>query len=59
MISLILLVFALVLFILAGLFALPATEPWRAWARVFCFGLACWVASELISRGPALLGGGR
>ena len=57
MLSLIFMVFALVLFILAGLSAIPSTEPWRSWARVVCFGLACWVAYELIARGPALLGG--
>jgi len=59
MLALILLILAGLLFVIAAAFALPVSEPWRLWARVLCIGLACWVASELISRGPALLGGGR
>ena len=58
MLALILLILAGLLFVI-GAFALPASEPWRVWARVLCIGLACWVASELIAHGPALLGGGR
>jgi hypothetical protein len=56
MLSLILLVFALVLFIIAGAFnyAGPSDWPWRN--RLICFGLACWVASELVTHGPVLLG---
>ncbi len=54
MLSLILMVFALVLFIIAGSFAYAVPDwPWRN--RLLCFGLACWVASELVSRGPGLL----
>ncbi len=53
MLSLILLVFALVLFLIAG-FVSPV-EPWRG--RLLCFGLACLAASELAARGPLLLGG--
>lgn len=43
MLSLILLVFAFVLFVVAG--ALNPAEPWRG--RLLCFGLACLVAAEL------------
>jgi len=44
MLSTIALVFALVLFIVAG--AWTTGEPWRN--RLVCFGLACWVGSELL-----------
>jgi len=43
MLSTILLVFAFVLFCVAG--ALQE-QPWRS--RLVCCGLACWVASELV-----------
>lgn len=43
MISTLLLMFALVLFILAGAWN---TDPWRS--RLVSFGLACWVAAELL-----------
>jgi hypothetical protein len=55
MLSLILLVFAFVLAVVAGLVN-PATEPWR-W-RLFCFSLACFFLAELINRVPALHVGG-
>ncbi len=45
MLSLILLVFALVLFILAG-FAVE--EPWRG--KLICAGLACMAGAELAGR---------
>lgn len=48
MLSLILLVFALVLFVVAGVVA-PA-EPWRG--RLLCIGLACWVGAELVKGMP-------
>lgn len=53
MLSLILLVFAFVLFVVAGLLNPP--EPWRG--KLLCFGLACWVLSELLKSGPALFHG--
>jgi hypothetical protein len=43
MLSIILLVFALVLFIIAGAWN---TDPWRS--RLVSFGLACWVGAELL-----------
>jgi hypothetical protein len=51
MLSLILLVFAFVLFIVAGALAIPE-PPWKT--RLICFGLACWVFSELLKGVPAL-----
>ena len=48
MLSLILLVFALVLFIVAG--AVVQVEPWRN--RLVCFGLTCWVRAELVKGFP-------
>lgn len=52
MLSLILLVFALVLFLLAGAANSPA-DPWRT--RLVCFGLACIAGAEIVSRaGPIL-----
>lgn len=51
MLSLILLVFALVLFVCGG--AVASVEPWR-W-RLLLFGLACWVGVELVRSGGALL----
>ncbi len=52
MISLILLVFALVLFVVAG--AINAAEPWRG--KLLCIGLACWVGAELVTRALPTLG---
>jgi len=51
MLSVILLVFAFVLFLVAGL-TLPETPPWRS--RLVCWGLACWVLSEIL-KGAGLL----
>lgn len=49
MLSMILLVFALVLFILAG----ALNTPWQS--RLISFGLACWVGSELLrGAGPTV-----
>jgi apolipoprotein N-acyltransferase len=45
MFSTIALVFALVLFIIAGALNPPA-DAWRT--RLVCFGLACWVAAEML-----------
>ncbi len=50
MLSLILLVFALVLFVVAGF---GAAEPWRG--RLLCCGLACWVGAEIMTHGAPLL----
>ncbi len=51
MLSLILLVFAFVLFVIAGL--APLVEPpWKT--RLISFGLACWVLSELLKGLPAV-----
>lgn len=56
MLSLIFLVFALVLAILAG-FIQPATaEPTRA--RLICFSLACFFAAELVRLVPLAIKGG-
>jgi len=51
MLSLILLVFALVLFMLAG-FLNPVDEPRRA--RLVCFGLACLVGAEILRQAVTL-----
>jgi ABC-type transport system involved in multi-copper enzyme maturation permease subunit len=51
MLSLILLVFALVLFIVAG-FVNPV-DPWRG--KLLCFGLACFVGAEIVVRSAPLL----
>ncbi len=50
MISLILLVFAFVLFCISGSLA---PEPWKS--RLVCYGLACWVLAEILTRGGPLL----
>jgi len=49
----ILMVFGFVLFVLAGV---PNVEPWPWRSRLICFGLACWVAAEMIKGGRALFG---
>ena len=51
MLSLILLVFALVLFIIAAL--VNPVDPWRG--RLLCYGLACWVGAEIVRTGAPLL----
>lgn len=48
MLSLILMVFAFVLFVIAGCFAIP--DPWKN--RLVCFGLGCWVLSEILGKVP-------
>lgn len=53
MLSLILLIFALVLFVSAAFVA--QVEPWRG--KLACIGLACWVAAELFLRTPSLFKG--
>ncbi len=51
MLILILLVFALVCFIVAGFVGVP--EPWHN--RLVCFGLACLAGAQLLERaGPVL-----
>lgn len=52
MLSLILLVFGLVLFIIAG-FARPDNDPLRV--RLVCFGLACMAGAEILARAAPLL----
>ena len=51
MLSLVLLVFALVLFVLSG--AMYPVEPWRG--RLVAFGLACWVAAEITRNLPGVV----
>lgn len=53
MLTMILLVFAFVLFVVAGLIPQPPAPAWN-W-RLLCFGLACWVLSELLGHAPATL----
>lgn len=50
MLSLILLVFALVLFIVAAL--VNPAEPWRG--KLLCFGLACLAGAEIVRSAPLL-----
>jgi len=50
MLSVILLVFALVLAILAG--SLNPPEPWRG--RLLCFALACFFAAEILRNVPVV-----
>jgi len=52
MLSTILLVFAFVLFCIAGFYQQPDPAPWRS--RLICFGLACWVLAELLKAVPIL-----
>ena len=54
MLSLILMVFAFVLFAIAGFIAPPTPEsPWSS--RLVCFGLSCWVLAELVKGvGPGI-----
>ena len=54
MLTLILMVFAFVLLVVAG-FVAPGPELW--WKRLLCFGLSCWVLADILTRGPALLHG--
>lgn len=54
MVSLILLVFALVLFCIAA--AVNPVEPWRG--KLCCVAFACWVGAEIVSRIPAFHIGG-
>ena len=50
-ISLVLLVFALVLFTIAG--AINQPDPWRG--KLLCFGLACMAAAFVFEKAGALL----
>jgi hypothetical protein len=54
MLSLILLVFAFVLFVIAGAVN-PPENPWRS--RLVCFGLACVALADIVVRAPGALGG--
>jgi hypothetical protein len=49
-ISLILLVFAFVLFAIAAM--VNPIEPWRG--KLCCIAFACWVAAELFTRIPGV-----
>ncbi len=51
MLSLILLVFALVLAVIAG--ALNQPDPWRG--RLLCFAIACMAGAEIVNRAAPLL----
>ena len=51
MLSLILLVFALVLFVLAAFVNPPEPSPVRS--RLVCFGLACMAGAEILARASA------
>jgi hypothetical protein len=51
MLSLIFLVFSLVLLILAGVIQPPVDTP----RRLMCFGLACYVAAEIVGKAPLLI----
>lgn len=53
MISLILLVFAFVLAVLAGSLNPAPAPPWP-W-RLLCYSLACWFLADLVVRGGTLL----
>lgn len=53
MISLILLVFGFVLFVLAGL-GIPASNPPSRFNLV-SFGLACWILAEIFRSAPTLM----
>lgn len=53
MLGIILLIFALVLFVVAA--ALYPAEPWRA--KLTALGLACWVASEIFARSVPFFAG--
>jgi hypothetical protein len=50
MLSLMLLIAAFVLFLIAAL-AYPA-EPWRG--KLTCIAFACWVAAEIVFRIPGI-----
>lgn len=50
MLSLVLLVFALVLFVVGA--AVNPVDPWRG--RLLCLGLACMAGAEIVSRVPLL-----
>jgi hypothetical protein len=51
MLSLILMVFAFVLAVVAGLLG-PPYDPWRS--RLLCFALACFFLAEILQRTPAI-----
>lgn len=52
MLTLILLVFAFVLFVLGGfLGSAPAPSPWYGRYNLISWGLACWVLSVILSNG--------
>jgi hypothetical protein len=51
MVSIILLVFAFVLFVLAGLGVPWTPQPWRF--NLIGWGLACWVLAEILKTVPA------
>lgn len=52
MLTLILLVFAFVLFVVSAFLA-PPEHPWKG--RLALFGFSCWVLAEILGRAPALM----
>jgi hypothetical protein len=56
MLNLILLVFAFVMFVLAGLgVPWPPPQPWPWPYRLVAWGLACWVLTDILKSAPILL----
>lgn len=53
MLSLILLVFAFVLVVVAALIG-PTVEPWTWRWRLAWGGVACWILAELVTNGATL-----
>jgi hypothetical protein len=53
LLSMILVVFAFVLFAISAVWNPSPDTPWRA--RLVCAGLACWTLAEILSRAPAAL----
>jgi hypothetical protein len=52
MLSMILVIFAFVLFAIAAAWNPPPETPWRS--RLVCAGLACWTLAEILARTPTL-----
>ena len=53
MLSLILLVFAFVLAVVAGIVS-PITDPWRWSLRLLCWAFACFFLAQILTIAPAL-----
>lgn len=52
MLTMILLVFAFVMIVIAGLAPVGEPWPWRLHWRLLCFGLACAVLAEIFRFAP-------